>query len=333
MTLRFLHPDMAMWLLAVPAAAAGWLVQVLYKYAVRRRTAVQDRFAPLSRRSTIRRDSAIVGLAALTISLLVASLAQPQLLRERIEPQYERQSLIIILDRSVSMRARDILPSRAERALIEIKNFLRRKPDAIERVGLVGFAGSPVILAYLTKDLDSVMFYLDWIAEDPTILYGTDMGGALTSALEVTHRDRDPSGTHKLFLVISDGEDQSGGVAAAVAAVKAEHIRVHCIGIGSPIESLIPVGFEGGRDVFLRDDDGNMMTTRFNETTLRSMAEATGGVYVRATHGGDLRDAIETIARSELRQTGFKTTTEYRDVYAFLVAAAGVTAVGLVALL
>ena len=328
MTIRFLHPDMAIWLLAVPAAAACWLVHVLYKHACRRRAAVPERFAPLSRRSSPLRDVAILTLAAISIGLLVAALTEPQLLRERTEPEYERQALILILDRSVSMRARDILPSRAERALVEIKNFLRRKPDAIERVGLVGFAGSPVILAYLTKDLDNVMFYLDWIADDPTLLYGTDMGGALTSALEVTHRD--PTETHKMFLLISDGEDHSGGVAAAVAAVKTEHIRVHCIGIGSPVESLIPVGFEGGRNVFLRDDDGNLLTTRFNETTLRSMAEATGGVYVRTTNGDDLRDAIETIARSELRQTGFKTTTEYRDVYPLLLAAAGLTAIALV---
>jgi len=328
MTIRFLHPDMAIWLLAVPAAAACWLVHVLYKHACRRRAAIPERFAALSRRSSPFRDVAILTLAAISIGLLVAALTEPQLLRERTEPEYERQALILILDRSVSMRARDILPSRAERALVEIKNFLRRKPDAIERVGLVGFAGSPVILAYLTKDLDNVMFYLDWIADDPTLLYGTDMGGALTSALEVTHRD--PTETHKMFLLISDGEDHSGGVAAAVAAVKAEHIRVHCIGIGSPVESLIPVGFEGGRNIFLRDDDGNLLTTRFNETTLRSMAEATGGVYVRTTNGDDLRDAIETIARSELRQTGFKTTTEYRDVYPLLLAAAGLTAIALV---
>src|SRR5262245_52003022 len=102
MTLRFLHPDMAIWLLAVPAAAACGLVHVLYKYAVRRRSGIQERSAPLSRRSSLRRDSAVFGLAALSIGLLVASLMQPQLLRERIEPQYERQALIIILDRSVS---------------------------------------------------------------------------------------------------------------------------------------------------------------------------------------------------------------------------------------
>src|SRR5262245_57078760 len=114
MTIRFLHPDLAIWLLAVPAAASGWLIHVLYKHACRRRAAVQERFAPLSRRSTILRDMAIVTLATISITLLVAALMQPQLLRERTEPEYERQALILILDRSVSMRARDILPSRAE---------------------------------------------------------------------------------------------------------------------------------------------------------------------------------------------------------------------------
>ena len=81
---------------------------------------MQERFAPRSRRSTTLRDIAILALTAISISLLVAALTQPQLLRERTEPEYERQALILILDRSVSMRAHDILPSRAERALIEI---------------------------------------------------------------------------------------------------------------------------------------------------------------------------------------------------------------------
>lgn len=331
MTIRLLQPDMAIWLLALPAASACWLVHVFYKHACRRRAAVQERFAPLSRRSTTRRDVVVLALAILPLGLLGTALTQPQLMRERSEPEYERQALILVLDRSASMRAHDISPSREERALTEIRNFLRRKPDAIERVGLVGFAGSPVILSYLTKDVDNLMFYLDWIAEDQSVLFGTDLGGALTSALEVAHRDT--SHTHKTFLVISDGEDQSGRVDAAVASVKAEKIRVHCIGIGSPVASLIPIGAEGGRELFLKDDDGNLLTTRFNETTLRSMAERTGGEYVRTTDGDQLLDAIEAIAHAEMRQTGVKTTTEYRDVFALLLAGAGVAAVGLVAML
>jgi Ca-activated chloride channel family protein len=95
----------------------------------------------------------------------------------------------------------------------------------------------------------------------------------------------------------------------------------------------MPVSQLDGRDVFLRDDDGQLLTTRFNETTLRMLAEATGGHYVRSTNGSELLEAIEDIAASELRQTGWRTTTEYRDVFGVMLAAAALAAVGLVALL
>ena len=86
------------------------------------------------------------------------------------------------------------------------------KPEEIDRVGLVGFAGTS--LDPLVPDdamSDSILFYLDWIADDPAILYGTDIGAALTSAMEVVRRDDQP--TRKLFLVISDGEDHGATLA------------------------------------------------------------------------------------------------------------------------
>lgn len=331
MTIRFLHPEMAAWLLAVPAAAAAWLLCYLYKYRSRRRAPVQSRFLVLSRRSTWRRDMAILVLATGAMGLLVAALARPQVLRERRTPEFERQDLIVILDRSVSMRARDVHPSRAERALLELKNFLRKKPEAIDRVGLVGFAGTSLVLSYLTRDIDALLFYLDWIGEDPGIFYGTDIGAALSSGLEVMARDSQP--TRKLFLVISDGEDQGDTLEKAVAAVKRGNIRVHAIGIGSSQDALIPVSLPGRRELLLRDEGGQPMTTQFNETSLRWLAAETGGRYVRSVTGGELLDALDLIARADRRQMGWQTTTEYRDVYMMLLAAAGVAVAALVALL
>jgi len=331
MKVQFLHPEMAVWLLAVAAATVAWLLYYAYKRRSRRRAAIQSRFLTLSRRSTLRRDAAILGLAVAALTLLVAALARPQVLRERRVPEFERQDLIVILDRSVSMRATDIRPSRAERALLELKNFLRKKPETIDRVGLVGFAGTSLVLSYLTRDVDTLLFYLDWIGEDPTIFYGTDIGAALSSGLEIVARD--PVRSRKLFVVISDGEDQGGTMAQAVAAVANEGIRVHAIGIGSAGEALIPVSLPGERDMLLKDDAGRPMTTQFNETSLRSLAAATGGRYVRSVTGSELLDALHTIARADRRQTGWQTTTEYRDVYGILLATAGVAAAALIALL
>jgi Ca-activated chloride channel family protein len=331
MTIRFLQPDMTAWLSVVPAVVALWAVHFLYKYRARRRTAVQHRFRSLSRRSTWHGDAFRLLLAVMATGLLGLALMRPQVLMERRTPEFERQDLILILDRSVSMKARDVRPSRAERALTEIKNFLRRKPEAIDRVGLVGFAGTSLVLSYLTTDVGSILFYLDWIADDPAVMYGTDMGAALTSAMEVVRRDEQP--TRKLFLVISDGEDQGTTMAQAVTAARAQRIRVHAIGIGSAQESMIPVSFPGQRETFLTDDAGRLLKTRFNETSLRTLAAATGGQYLRSATGGELRAALEEIAGADRVQTGWRTTTEYRDLYLSLLAAAGVAAAALVALL
>src|SRR2546421_619639 len=80
-------------------------------------------------------------------------------------PAYERQDIVFVLDRSASMRAHDVAPSRFLRATAELRNFLRYKPDTIDRIGLVGFADASVVLSYLTGNIDSVAFYLDWIDE------------------------------------------------------------------------------------------------------------------------------------------------------------------------
>jgi Ca-activated chloride channel family protein len=331
MTFRFLHPEMAVWLLAVPIAAAAWLLYYVYKYRSRKRAGVQPRFLELSRPSTTRRDLAILLLAIAAVGLLVTSVTGPQLLRERRAPEYERQDLVIMLDRSVSMRARDIRPSRAERALAELKNFLRQKPEAIDRVGLVGFSNTSLVLSYLTRDVDALLFYLDWIGDDPGVLYGTDMGAALESALDVVRRDTQP--TRKLFLVISDGDDQGETLEKAVLAVKQQDIRVHTIGIGTAQESLITVRLPGQPETLLRDDAGRPIVTEFSEATLRWLASETGGRYVRSVTGSEMLDALDQIARANRRQVGWQTTNEYRDIHMFLLAAAAVAAAFLVALL
>lgn len=331
MTFRLQHPDMMAWILVLPGTVLVWLAHYLYKLRSRRRIGVQPRFLAQSRRATRRRDLAVLLLACTAVGLLAAALLRPQVLLEQRLPEYERQDLILILDRSVSMRATDIRPSRAQRALTEIKTFLRRKPPAIDRVALVGFSRSSLVLSYLTQDVDSILFYLDWIADDPAVQYGTDLGAALTSALEVVARDREP--TRKLFLMISDGEDQGSTLDEAVKTVRAARIRVHAIGIGSPQQTLIPVSLPGERESFLRDDDGRLLTTRFNESSLRSLAAATGGRYLRSVTGGELRSALDTIAHANQVQTGWRTTTGYRDIYVPLLAAAGIAAAALVALL
>jgi Ca-activated chloride channel family protein len=319
--MTFLRPDLAPWALLVPAIVAFWMAHRRFRGAFRRRLVIARRFAGLSGRSTGARDGAVLVAGVLTAAALALALVRPQATVTRRLPEYERQDLVIMLDRSASMKARDIQPSRFARATLEIRNFVRQKPDAIDRIALIGFADAAVVLSYLTEDADAVLFYFDWIDADPTPLFGTNIGAALKSAMDVAQKD--DRRTRKLFLVVSDGEDYGTELARALVTARAEGYQVNCIGVGTGQAVAIPVRSADGQETLLRDDTGRPVLTRFAEGTLRDIATATGGQYVRSATGEELRRAIAGIVGGERRLTGWRTSTERRDLYpAFLAVAA-----------
>jgi Ca-activated chloride channel homolog len=319
--MRFLDLDLARWWQLLPVLVACWALRYGYVRAVRRRSVVTPRFARLSRRSTRLRELGVLAVTLLAGGALLFALVRPQVLLAQRTPELERQDLILLLDRSASMRAHDIAPSRFSRATLEIRNFLQHKPEGIDRVGLVGFADASLILSYLTTDLDTVSFYLDWIDGDPQTLLGTDIGAALKSGAEVVRKDNRP--THKLFLLISDGEDYGDELNRQLNVYRAAGFHVHCIGIGSDRDVTVPILGADGKETVLRDEEGRVVKTKFSEATLRQIAGVTGGRYIRSTTGSDLASGLATIVNSERRIIGWKTTTEYRDLYPAGLAVAG----------
>lgn len=319
--MRFLDLDLARWWQLLPVLVACWALRYLYVRAVRRRSLIAPRFAHLSRRSTRLREVAVLAVTLLAGAALLFALVRPQVLLAQRTPELERQDLILLLDRSASMRAHDVAPSRFSRATHEIRNFLQHKPEGIDRVGLIGFADASLILSYLTTDLDTVSFYLDWIDGDPQTLLGTDIGAALKSGLEVVRKDNRP--TRKVFLLISDGEDYGDELNRQLNIYRTQGFHVHCIGIGSDHEVAVPIIGPDGKETALRDDAGRVVNTKFSEATLRQIADVTGGRYIRSTTGQELASGLATIVNSERRIIGWKTTTEYRDLYPAGLAVAG----------
>jgi len=325
--MRFLRPDLLRWSLVVPVLIASWTLHWCLTRAFRRstssgrpapvegrtRAAIDRRFAPLSRRTTARRDAAVLVAGVLAAAAVVFALMRPQVLLAHRVPDYERQDLIILLDRSVSMHARDIRPSRFSRATLEIRNLLRQKPDGIDRIGLVGFADSSLVLSYLTGDVESVLFYLDWLDGESTVLFGTNIGAALESARDVAKKDDRP--TRKRFLLVSDGEDYGTELEAALDAFRADGYRVDCIGIGTNAAVPIPLTASDAEDSYLRDDAGRRVTTTFAEATLVRVAATTGGRYVRSTSGTELARRIADVVKGDRRILGWRSATEYRDLY------------------
>jgi Ca-activated chloride channel family protein len=263
----------------------------------------------LSRIAGLKHDVTVVTLVTIAAIALVVAAMRPQLAIRA--PEYESRDLLLLLDRSASMQAEDVRPSRARRASLEIRNFIKTKPDTIGRVALIGFAGSSLTLSQQTRDTDVVLFYLDWIDEDRTPLFGTNLRAALENALEVIRKDDRNRPT--LIVVLSDGDDHGAGLQETVAKFTAQGIPIYTIGIGSTAVVPIPAP-NGAAGSFLLDERGLPLSTGLKEGTLQTIAGATGGHYFRSTSGGELRAALDGIANRERRIVGWR-RAEYHDLY------------------
>jgi Ca-activated chloride channel family protein len=322
--MRLLHPDAALWLLALPAI---WLFCLLHRWQrerVRRLSGIGPGSARLSRIAGLGHDVSVAALATLAGVSLAGAATRPQAVIPT--PQYESRDLLLLLDRSASMQAEDVPPSRARRASLEIRNFIRTKPDTIARVGLIGFAGSSLTLSQQTHDTDVVLFYLNWIDEDRRPLFGTNLRAALENALEVVRNDDQKRPT--FVVILSDGDDHGDRLKETVEKFTARRLPIYTIGIGS--SGTVPIPSPTGG--VLLDDNGRPLTTELDEGTLRAIAAQTGGRYFRSTSGAELRAALEDIAHSERRIVGWA-RSQHRDLYPWFLAGAVIALAALVAIL
>ncbi len=319
-TVKFIEPNMAPWFVILPMVIGLACLHIYRKNKFRDEAGYGISLRRLSSFTTKGSDKfAVVTIAFVTV-LLVFSLLRPQLRIEQITPEYEKQDLILILDRSVSMQATDVSPSRFNRAIREIKSFLLSKPDAIDRVGLIGFAGTSVVLSHLTSDLDALFFFLDWISEDQDVYFGTNFSGAISSALEMVGRDESES--NKTFLLLSDGDDESTELFEYLNQLNDAAIKVHTIGIGSSEAVPIPLFSGGDMAEFLTDDEGNQLFTRFNESTMRQVAAMTNGTFFRSETGHDLSESLNRIVTGDLELIGYQRSVDYQDIYVPLLLSA-----------
>ncbi len=309
---RFGHSEALFALLLVPLLAAFlWL-------ALRQKRKALDRFgaselvrklaATVSRRGVVaKRILLLVGL-----TLLILALARPQF-GTRVETvRREGQDIIVALDVSNSMLAEDIAPNRLERAKLAVSRLIDRLEG--DRIGLVAFAGDAFVQSPLTVDYAAARLFLNAMEPDLVPVQGTNLGAALAVSLNAFDEQERQ---HRVLIVITDGEDHEGEIDEAITRAGESGIRIHTVGIGSPDGVPIPDFDESGRRRgFKRDADGNVVTTRLEETTLRRIADETGGDYTRVTaRGRELYALADEIAGMEGREIEAQQLTQYEEQY------------------
>ena len=208
-------------------------------------------------------------------SLLLAALAFliPEHRATEASPQVRGVDLVLALDVSRSMRARDVAPDRLERAKREILALAGRVQG--DRLALVIFAGDAHLHVPLTQDVLSFASLLAGVGPSDVEQGGTDLGAALQAAGAAL-----PTDPQRLpvVLLLTDGEDLAGTGLQAAKELAERGIEVHALGLGSTRGSKITIEGDQG-SAFLRDRAGRDVVSTLDRVGLAAIARATGGRY------------------------------------------------------
>lgn len=243
-------------------------------------------------------------LKALAIVFLVTALARPQSSNSWQTYTSEGIDIMLALDISGSMLARDFSPDRLEAAKDVATKFILERPQ--DKIGLVVFAGESFTQCPLTTD-QAVLVNLMRDVRSGMIEDGTAIGLGLANAV---NRLKDSPGKSKVVILLTDGVNNRGLIAPVTAAelAKTYGIRVYTIGVGTYGEAPYPVQTPFG--VQLQN-----VTVEIDEAVLKQIAATTGGQYFRATDNDKLKQIYQEIDQLEKSKIEVKHFSKKQEQY------------------
>ena len=309
--MTFHNPNILWLLLLVVPMAAYYVWRTLQGGAAISISSTEGfRGAPRTFRRWLRHLPAVLRLTA--FALLVTALARPQDAEDFSRTNTEGIDIVLALDVSGSMLARDFNPDRITAAREVAGSFIADRYG--DRIGIVVFAGEAFTQSPLTTDQATLQTLLSRVRSG-IIEDGTAIGLGLATGI---NRLRESEAKSKVIILLTDGVNNSGQITPLTAAdIAAEQgIRVYTIGVGTRGEAPYPA-----MDMF-----GNMTFVKqkvdIDEKTLREIADRTGGRYFRATDERALRKIYDEINTLEKSRVEVMQSTVYHELYVVWVLAA-----------
>lgn len=249
------------------------------------------------------------------VALLILVMARPQSSENKTNVNAEGIDIVMALDISGSMLARDFVPDRIGAAKDITSQFIIERPT--DRIGLVVFAGEAFTQTPLTTDHVTLVNLLSQI-QSGMIADGTAIGNGLATAVNRLKESDAPS---KVIVLLTDGVNNSGQIDPLSAAdIAAEFgLRVYTIGVGSEGVAPYPAYDPWGNLVFQQGK------VEIDEALLNEISEKTGGRYFRATDNTKLAEIYAEINKLEKAKVEVENFTKYSEIYhMFLLLAVGI---------
>lgn len=243
-------------------------------------------------------------LRIFALVMIVIAIARPRSSEEVEKTDTEGIDIVMAMDVSTSMLARDFTPDRLEASKDIAIQFISQRPS--DRMGIVVFAGESYTQCPLTTDRATLINLMKEIQTD-LIEDGTAIGNGLATAVS---RMKDSDAKSRVVILLTDGVNNRGEITPQTAAeiAKTYGVRVYTIGVGANGVAPYPVMTPWGPDV-------QDMQVEIDEDLLKDIAGQTGGRYFRATDNAKLAEIYEEINKMEKVRTTVDSFPVYKELF------------------
>jgi Ca-activated chloride channel family protein len=306
--MNFLYPNI-LWLAVLVPLIALYYIFVARREATLTVSTTGTRRAPRSLRYWLRHAPIVLRLVAFV--MFIIALARPVEITHESETTTDGIDIVLSMDISGTMLARDFKPDRLTAAKRLAAEFVAERRG--DRIAVVAFAGEAFTQAPLTSDQATVETMLSRLRSG-VVEDGTAIGNGLATAV---NRLRESSAKSKVIILLTDGVNNRGQVSPLMAAEIARDmgIKVYTIGVGTRGRAPYPaVDIFGNQTTVMAD-------VEIDEELLREIASMTGGKYYRAVDNDALRaiyDEINTLEKSKVQVTEYQNYEEHFIVWVVL---------------
>lgn len=260
---------------------------------------------------------ALFAFRMIALALLITAMARPRTVDMSTHIKSTSGiDIVIALDVSASMLARDLEPNRLEAVKNVASEFIQHRPN--DRIGLVVYAGESYTKTPLTTDKSIVLRSLADVEYSELLEGGTAIGMGLATSV---NRLKNSTAESKVVILLTDGMNNAGFIDPKIATELATEfgIKVYTIGVGSNGTALSPVALlPNGQFQYARTK------VEMNEELMKQIAQATGGQYFRATDNQKLKSIYEEINKLEKTKIEETKYYNYDEKFRSLVLLAGI---------
>jgi Ca-activated chloride channel family protein len=243
-------------------------------------------------------------LRIFALTMIVIAIARPRSSEQMEKIDTEGIDIVLAMDVSTSMLARDLTPDRLNASKDIAIEFISQRPS--DRMGIVVFAGESFTQCPLTTDRATLINLMKEVQTD-LIEDGTAIGNGLATAVA---RMKDSDAKSRVIILLTDGVNNRGEISPQMAAeiAKTYGVRVYTIGVGKEGMAPYPVMTPWGVEI-------QQVKVEIDEKLLSEIAESTGGRYFRATDNTKLAEIYSEINRMEKARTTVDSFPIYKELF------------------